>query len=73
MPKGERQGTRPLRLALVETRAPPKARHRAAAGAWAVTRMAKVFRPPVNSGSSFARAGTIQVTGPGQLWVSRLR
>src|SRR5699024_32189 len=56
-----------LRLALVETSAPPKARHSDAASGWAVTRTAMVSRPPVNHAGTSVAAGTIQVTGPGQL------
>src|SRR5690606_21459730 len=64
---GVRAGLPPLRLALVDTSAPPKTRHSAAASGCAVTRTAMLSRPPVSQGGTPSRAGTIQVTGPGQL------
>jgi len=64
---------RPLLLALVETSAMPRLRHRRAAPRWAVTRTAIVGRPPVSAGRQFVEAGTTQVTGPGQLRSIRAR
>src|SRR5690606_3216688 len=45
-----RAGLPPLRLALVDTSAPPKTRHSAAASGCAVTRTAMLSRPPVSQG-----------------------
>ena len=63
-------GLPPLRLALVETSAMPASRHKRTAGGWAVTRTAMLEWRPVSSAGQLFAAGTSQVCGPGQLWLS---
>ena len=62
-----RGGGLPLRLALVETTGPRNTEQIARASGWAVTRSASVLRPPVSQSGTLVAAGTIQVTGPGQV------
>src|SRR5690606_17920671 len=61
----ERGGASPARLALVETRGPPKARQRAASPGCALTRTATPACAPVIQRGTRGVAGTIQVCGPG--------
>ena len=51
----------------MDTSGPPKARQRAAATGWAVTRTATLPRPPVTQGPAAGPAGRTQVTNPGQV------
>jgi hypothetical protein len=62
-----RAGGSPLRLALVETSAPPNAAHSAPAMGCAVTRTATLGCAPVIQREAAAPAGNTQVCGPGQL------
>lgn len=53
-------------LALVETTGAPNAEQMALASGCAVTRTARVSRPPVTQSGTLSAAGSTQVTGPGQ-------
>ena len=52
---------RPVGFALVEIRAEPQERHRALARGWAVTRTARLSRPPVSQCGVPAAAGSSHV------------